>query len=158
MHTFDRKYPARRVLDDIGSRSNIVFVTVTTKDRKPLLAQPDVHDLLLQIWMDSSHWLVGKYVVMPDHVHLFAAPAGPEALNVRDWVAYWKSMAVRHWPRLDEKPIWQREAWDRPLRRGDSYSAKWEYVRNNPVRHGLVAQADDWPYQGELNVLMWHDV
>ena len=158
MHTFDRKYPARRIMDDIGNRSNIVFVTVTTKDRKPLLAQPDVHDLLLQVWTDSSHWLVGKYVVMPDHLHLFAAPARPEALNVRDWTAYWKSMTARNWPRLDEKPIWQREAWDRQLRQGDSYSAKWEYVRNNPVRHELVPQAEDWPYQGELNVLMWHDV
>jgi hypothetical protein len=28
---------------------------------------------------------------------------------------------------------------------------------NNPVRHGYVAHAEDWPYQGELNVLQWHD-
>ncbi len=27
---------------------------------------------------------------------------------------------------------------------------KWEYVRDNPVRHGLVASAEEWPYQGEI--------
>jgi hypothetical protein len=32
---------------------------------------------------------------------------------------------------------------------------KWSYVRENPVRAGLVARAEDWPYQGELNVLDW---
>ncbi|MEM7014200.1 MAG: hypothetical protein AAF585_22295, partial [Verrucomicrobiota bacterium] len=31
------------------------------------------------------------------------------------------------------------------------------YVRNNPVRHGLVTDADDWAYQGEINQLQWHD-
>jgi hypothetical protein len=30
-------------------------------------------------------------------------------------------------------------------------------VVNNPVRHGYVAHGEDWPYQGELNVLLWHD-
>ena len=54
-------------------------------------------------------------------------------------------------------PLWQRDCWDRQLRTGESYTQKWEYVRNNPVRKGLVACADDWPYQGELNVLEWHE-
>lgn len=30
---------------------------------------------------------------------------------------------------------------------------KWEYVRLNPVREGLVNTPDEWPHQGELNVL-----
>ena len=41
---------------------------------------------------------------------------------------------------------------------GYSYDEKWQYVRNNPVRHGLVESAEKWPYQGELNRLEWHDV
>jgi hypothetical protein len=43
------------------------------------------------------------------------------------------------------------------LRRHESYSQKWNYVMANPVRHGYVARAEDWPFQGELNVLNWHD-
>jgi hypothetical protein len=38
-----------------------------------------------------------------------------------------------------------------------SYAEKRQYVSNNPVRHGYVRRAEDWPYQGELNVLEWHD-
>ena len=67
-------------------------------------------------------------------------------------------MAASSWPRPPENPVWQRAAWDRQLRRGDSYAAKWEYVRNNPVRHNLVPRPDDWPYQGEVNELIWHEI
>ncbi len=76
---------------------------------------------------------------------------------LRKWVQYWKALASREWPRAEEQPIWQNDVWDTQLRRGESYSAKWEYVRNNPVRHLLAASAEDWPYQGELQVLPWHD-
>jgi len=37
----------------------------------------------------------------------------------------------------------------------ESYADKWEYVRRNPVRHGYCDNPDEWPYQGELNILQW---
>jgi putative transposase len=52
---------------------------------------------------------------------------------------------TRAWPRRNEIPIWQREYWDRQLRSDESYAQKWDYVVNNPVRHGYVACAEDWP-------------
>jgi putative transposase len=55
------------------------------------------------------------------------------------------------------EPLWQRDFWDTQLRRSDGYDAQWEYVQHNPVRHGLVENAKDWPYQGEIHVLDWHD-
>jgi hypothetical protein len=36
------------------------------------------------------------------------------------------------------------------MRSGESYSEKWEYVRRNPVRAGLVSRTVDWVYQGEI--------
>ena len=39
------------------------------------------------------------------------------------------------------------------MRGGESYSQKWDYVRENPVRAELVARADDWPYAGEVHAL-----
>ena len=54
-------------------------------------------------------------------------------------------------------PLWQRDCWDRQLRTGESYAQKWAYVRNNPVRRGLVDIADAWPYWGILSDLEWHD-
>lgn len=59
---------------------------------------------------------------------------------------------TRAWPHRAQVPIWQREFWDRQLRRSESYAKKWHYVSDNPVRNGYVRRAEDWPYQGELNV------
>jgi len=131
----------------------IVFVTVCSKDRQPWLATPEVHGSLLSAWREASAWQVGRYVVMPDHVHLFAAPGTPE-LPLENWVRFWKSKFTK----MDQVPAhqWQTSHWDRRLRSVDSYEEKWEYVRNNPVRHALVQHAEDWPFQGELNVLQWY--
>jgi putative transposase len=52
-----------------------------------------------------------------------------------------------------KRPLWQPGFFDHVLRNDESYSQKWEYVRENPVRAGLVARADEWPYQGELVVI-----
>ena len=50
-------------------------------------------------------------------------------------------------------PLWQEEFFDHLLRSGESYESKWEYVRDNPVRAGLVKCASEWRFQGELNKL-----
>jgi hypothetical protein len=49
--------------------------------------------------------------------------------------------------------LWQREFFDHLLRTTESYSEKWNYVRDNPVRSGFVVSADDWPYAGEIERL-----
>jgi hypothetical protein len=36
------------------------------------------------------------------------------------------------------------------IRSWESAEAKYRYLLNNPVRHGLVSSAEEWPYQGEL--------
>ena len=43
-----------------------------------------------------------------------------------------------------------RGFFDHLLRNDESYGAKWRYVRDNPVRHGLVSSFEEWPYQGEI--------
>jgi putative transposase len=49
--------------------------------------------------------------------------------------------------------IWQEEFFDHVLRSSESYSQKWDYVRENPVRGGLVVSSDQWPWQGEIGSL-----
>lgn len=153
----ERKRPARMPVMDSGNRSVIIFLTVCVAQRKPILAHDDVHQLLREAWIAADHWVVGRYVIMPEHVHLFCAPARHDHLSVKRWVDYWKTIASLHWPRREEQPVWQVDGWDTQLRQGESYSEKWRYVRQNPVRAGLVEHEDDWPYQGELSVLRWHD-
>ena len=155
MESLDRKRPARLPLVVSGKRPPIVFLTVCADKRRPILARPDCHRCLLEAWRAAGHWRIGHYVVMPDHIHLFCSPAAPDSLDLRRWTGFWKSLASRRWPYADEQPVWQTDAWDTQLRSGDSYSAKWQYVRNNPVRAGLVDRPENWPSQGQLDVSLW---
>ncbi|MFP6620829.1 MAG: hypothetical protein VB877_15905 [Pirellulaceae bacterium] len=41
------------------------------------------------------------------------------------------------------------------MRNQDVYEDKWEYIRWNPVRHGLVENPEDWPFQGEIHKTIW---
>jgi len=47
-------------------------------------------------------------------------------------------------------PLWQRGFFHHVIRNTESYAQKWEYVRENPVRAGLVERAEQWPFQGEI--------
>ena len=146
-----RKHPAHGVFPE-GDKPVIVLVTVCTKDRRPWLATAEVHDLLCSVWSEASAWLVGRYVVMPDHIHQFAS-LGDLDLPLDNWVRYWKSQFSKRFgkPRCQ----WQTDQWDTRLRSRESYDARWEYVRGNPVRHGLADRPEDWPFQGEIHALLW---
>ncbi|HJT80318.1 MAG TPA: hypothetical protein VJ719_03895 [Chthoniobacterales bacterium] len=133
----------------------IVYVTVCTKNRKKILADPTIHEWLRESWQVKPAWLIGKYLIMPDHIHFFCAPDQPDGPPLEEWLKFWKSHAARHWPHPNQAPVWQRDAWDTQLRRHESYDDARAYVEMNPVRAGLVDAAEAWPYQGELNHLRW---
>jgi len=145
-----RKKPVHGVIPYRG-QTTIVFVTACVKDRKPILATHKMHENLVGVWRGSAHWLVGRYVVMPDHVHFFVSPTD-KAGKLEEWMGYWKRRFAK---RINRVGIWQSDHWDTRLRSVLSYHEKWEYVRSNPVRHGLVETPEDWPYQGEIFELQW---
>jgi len=133
-------------------RSNIVFLTVTTQRRKPWLANAAAHRLLHETWAQSTAWLVGDYLLMPDHLHAFCAPRD---LNfaIETWIAYWKrEFSLKH-QRKDWK--FQSRGWHHRLRNGENHSDKWIYMQENPLRKGLVANLDDWRFKGRVFDLMW---
>ena len=41
-------------------------------------------------------------------------------------------------------PVWQEESFDHALRSAESLKEKIEYIRQNPVRRGLVARPEDY--------------
>lgn len=113
--------------------------------------------LLTQSWRDAATihgWVVGRYVIMPDHVHFFARSlSSPKTLPafVRDWKKWTTRGAVQTLNLTP--PFWQPEFFDHVLRSAESYAQKWAYVRANPVRTGLVSNPADWPYAGECEIL-----
>ena len=147
----ERSRPAHGVYHRVN-RPTIVFLTVCTKNRQRYLDCEPVRQLLCGSWAGADAWLVGRYVIMPDHIHLFAAPNG-RGIPFDNWVRYWKSQFTKRCQLPQHQ--WHSDHWDRTLRDSESYEEKWSYVRENPVRHGLVKAADDWPFQGELNSLPW---
>ncbi len=101
MDAQSHELPSRRRLAhpaplQLVNRPTIVLVTVCVKGRRPLLASDEAHALLTEEWRRADRWLVGRYVVMPDHVHLFCAPADRET-PLRQWVEYWRWSVTRGW-------------------------------------------------------------
>ena len=152
-----RRRPPHLPLRGVRNQSGIVLVTVCTQERRPILARQSVMEVLCRSWREAEAWLVGRFVLLPDHLHVFCAPSGPAGPSLRAWVQYWKALATRRWPEPRPDQVWQQSFWDRQLRTGEHYGRRWEYVRRNPVRHGFVNEPADWPYQGELNVFWFHD-
>jgi putative transposase len=45
-----------------------------------------------------------------------------------------------------ERGIWQRRYWEHLIRNEDDYEKHVNYIHHNPVKHGYVNKAIDWPY------------
>ncbi|MEP7014179.1 MAG: transposase [Verrucomicrobiota bacterium] len=141
-----------RRLDSLFERSPIYFVTACTENRRHLLADRALHDVFGQFAeaaSDHGAW-VGAYVLMPDHFHLFVA-LDDERLTLSDWIKSLKgTVSARLRTTAIGPPYWQKGFLDHVLRSEESYSQKWYYVRENPVRAGLASRWQDWPYTGEI--------
>jgi REP element-mobilizing transposase RayT len=127
----------------------LYFVTICTLHRQPFEALKAITDALNDYGNAAieRNIALGRYVVMPDHVHLFVR-GGPE-FRLGDWVKGLKRFVSRRCPSAG----WQPGFFDHLLRNTESYGEKWNYVRDNPVRAGLAKAAEDWPYAGEIIVI-----
>ena len=134
----------------------LYFVTLCVLKREKLLANKDVMNTF-EIYVErgyKEHGIaVGRYVLMPDHIHLFVRC--PVGMKLGRWIhglkyAISKVIKQKH-PNIIR--IWQDGFFDHLLRNDESYAEKWKYVLMNPVRQGLVKNAEDWKYSGELVVI-----
>ncbi len=88
---------------------------------------------------ERGEWHVLACVVMPDHVHLLVGL--PPTTDLRRLMAAFKRYLARlHHVR------WQRDFFEYRLRGSDLVAVTLEYLRQNPVRAGLVRTPEDWPY------------
>jgi REP-associated tyrosine transposase len=141
-----------RLQELFSNRQPFYFVTFNTYKRLHLLARPEIHDAFRDFccWAEERGIAAGRYVLMPDHVHLFVF-ISEQDITLEKWIQSLRSVIGKKLIRLGiEKPHWQEGFFDHLLRSSESYSEKWEYVRMNPVRAGLSKIPEDWPYQGEI--------
>jgi putative transposase len=146
-------HPAHPTPVERHNQPIILLVTVATVNRQSVLACGSSHAALRQAWVRAQRWIVGYYLIMPDHVHLFCTPCGPERDTIQSWCKYWKRLASMEDQSLKGAFVW--DCWDTQMRDQEHYLRKLEYVAQNPVRRGLVADSREWPYQGRLNEVRW---
>jgi len=98
---------------------------------------------------------IDAIVILPEHLHcIWQLPP-----NDHDYSTRWrliKSHFSRAIPdaefisrsrlRKQERGIWQRRYWEHWIRDDQDYHTHLDYIHYNPVKHGLVRKAKDWPY------------
>ena len=94
-------------------------------------------------------------VILPDHLHaVWSMPEGDSDFSTR-WKRIKREFTVRVGVERNrsaskrvkgEAGLWQRRYWERLIRDEAELEAALRYVVANPVKHGLMRQAVDWPY------------
>ena len=87
----------------------------------------------------SQQWHVRLFLLMPDHLHALISFPADESIQ-----ECWRS-----WKRYTAKQtgvVWQRNVFEHRIRSAESGEVKANYIRENPVRKGLVADTKLWPW------------
>ena len=94
-------------------------------------------------------------VVLPEHLHMLMTLPQADA-DFAGRIMLIKQGFSRDVPageRIDasrtrraERGLWQRRYWEHLIRDELDFERHVDYIHFNPVKHGWVAQASDWPY------------
>ena len=138
------------------SQNGAYFITICTKDRKPILGHIvgggalDAPLIVLtnvgeiaQKYILSSNRIPGicvdKFVIMPDHIHLIIRVN--ETVSIGTWrapsptntaIPHFVSTFKRFCHREVGAVIYQRSYYDHVIRNQKDYEEIWEYIENNP--------------------------
>jgi REP element-mobilizing transposase RayT len=90
-------------------------------------------------------------VIMPDHVHLLLSPRRNRdgwPYPLVDILQCLKSVTAHRINKMLRLsgPVWQEESFDHVLRSDESLKEKCEYIRQNPVRKGLVMRSQEYQW------------
>ena len=133
-----------------------VFFTVALADRRSDLLVREVDRLreAVRVTRAERPFGIDAWVVLPDHLHaVWTLPAGDADYSTR-WrlikgrFAAGITAGVRSSSKIRarEKGIWQRRYWEHHIRDERDFAAHVQYCWGNPVKHGLVTRAADWPH------------
>ena len=144
-------YEYRPKLPHYQKPGRVIFVPFCKLDREPFSVQ--ARGITLQHCLHDHGKRIQFHaaVVMPDHVHLLLSPRQDE----QGWpyalpavLKLIKGVSARSVNKLSDSsgPVWQEESFDHVLRSTESFAEKLEYIRQNPVRRGIVQKPEDYPW------------
>ena len=152
-----RRAPARNARLDSAvyvESGRPIFVTIrATTGRVPFRSAALNDDVIqtLREQRDRCGCDVYAFCLMPDHLHLVAAPRESSA-GVCVFVDRFKSASTRvAWRHGNSGRLWCH---DHVVRVEEALFAICEYVVLNPVRAGLVEEAEDYPWGGLLDPIL----
>jgi putative transposase len=121
------------------------FVTICVVPQCNALANDAAWRALCQTLKRLNKWNTYCVLMMPDHLDLLTAPLERElsVANFLKWLKRWFNEAHE----LPARSQWQPGGFDRLLRTSESIHEKWQYIRENPVRAGLVEHLKQWPFR-----------
>ncbi len=133
------------------------FLTVNLATRRSTLLTDHI-DFLRDAFrrVKSRHaFEIDAMVVMPDHFHLLMTLPSDDA-NFSMRIGAIKSAFSRRLPKVEhlrpsriakrERGIWQRRFWEHLVRDDQDFANHVDYIHINPVKHGYVQHALDWPH------------
>lgn len=140
----------RRIYADGGT----YFLTLCLEDRRSDLLVRAI-DCLRSAWGEvaaARPFETVAAVVLPDHLHcLRRLPEDDHDFPTR--IAQLKAGFTRRLPaaekgagRKGERGVWQSRFWEHLIRNEEDLARHIDYVHQNPVKHGLVRDLNDWPY------------
>ena len=149
MQFLANKYEYFRRLPHFQKYDRVLFVTFCTLNREQL--SPGARDLVLRHCVHEQEKRIALHaaVVMPEHIHLLLTPLRNEVGLPYPLASILKSIkgtSARDINRLMGRkgPVWQEESFDHVLRGNESLAEKLEYIRQNPMRRGLVNQPEEY--------------
>ena len=130
--------------------NNTYMVTAGTYQKKAYFNTSDKLDFLQNTLFEEISqfgWSLEAWAIMANHYHFVTqAPDNPDTLKkmitaLHSKTAIWLN-SVDNTP---SRKVWF-QYWDSCITYERSYLARLNYVHNNPVRHGLVEDAEQYPW------------
>jgi putative transposase len=111
--------------------------------RQPEIAQVVVASIHKGVELD--HYQLDAYVVMANHVHLLICPkTAPDRIlkSLKGATAREANLLLQR----TGEPFWQKESYDHWVRNQAEFERIRAYIESNPVKAGLVAKPQDYPW------------
>ncbi len=116
------------------------------------MAEPAVAQQVMESlhYRHSRVYTLHAFCVMPNHVHMLFTPLsdGESYHALPSILQSLKRYTARRSNELLGRRgrFWQEESYDHFVRNSDEHQRIVHYIRNNPVKAGLVTHADEWPW------------